>query len=207
MRCPEHNVRGITDSHRRRFRIEGVLLEVAGSAKLPAAGVAFATIGKNLGIGRSTAKDSLEEQEFRGLNRQSCVRSDERRSSLRLVHWRSRRMDVIGTITYTKQRQIGVGEGMNSEVFIATDPQLSGEIVVKEVPKAKLGKRPRAVFPGSWSRCSPPSTTTSWPFGSTAGRADHNRSSDALLPPRLPCTAYRHHPAAAARGGAESESK
>ncbi len=68
MRCPEHNVRGITDSHRRRFRIEGVLLEVAGSAELPAAGVAFATIGKNLGIGRSAAKDSLEEQEFRGLN-------------------------------------------------------------------------------------------------------------------------------------------
>ncbi len=55
-------------------------------------------------------------------------------------------MDVIGTITYTKQRQIGVGEGMNSEVFIATDPQLSGEIVVKEVPKAKLGNDPAQFF-------------------------------------------------------------
>lgn len=68
VRCPEHNSRGTTDSHRRRFRIEGVLLEVAGSAELPAQGVAFATIGKNLGIGRSDAKDSLEEREFRGVN-------------------------------------------------------------------------------------------------------------------------------------------
>lgn len=55
-------------------------------------------------------------------------------------------MDVVGTITYTKQRQVGVGEGMNSQVFIATDPQLSGEIVVKEVLKTKLGNDPARFF-------------------------------------------------------------
>lgn len=49
-------------------------------------------------------------------------------------------MDVRAEITYTKQKQIGVGQGMNSQVFLAFDPQLGGEIAVKEVPKANLGK-------------------------------------------------------------------
>ncbi|OFW10394.1 MAG: hypothetical protein A3H96_02265 [Acidobacteria bacterium RIFCSPLOWO2_02_FULL_67_36] len=55
-------------------------------------------------------------------------------------------MDVIGTIRYTKRRQIGVGEGMNSEVFLAVDPQLAGEIAVKEIPKKKLGNTPAEYF-------------------------------------------------------------
>lgn len=55
-------------------------------------------------------------------------------------------MDVIGTIRYTKVRQIGIGEGMNSEVFLAVDPQLAGEIAVKEIPKAKLGNTPTEYF-------------------------------------------------------------
>lgn len=55
-------------------------------------------------------------------------------------------MDVIGTIRYTKRQQIGIGEGMNSEVFLAVDPQLAGEIAVKEIPKQKLGNSPADYF-------------------------------------------------------------
>ena len=39
-------------------------------------------------------------------------------------------MDVIGHIRYTKLEQIGIGEGMNSTVYRATDPHLNGEIAV-----------------------------------------------------------------------------
>ncbi len=45
-------------------------------------------------------------------------------------------MDIRAELTYTKKRQIGVGQGMNSEVFLAFDVQLAGEIAVKEIPKA-----------------------------------------------------------------------
>lgn len=47
-------------------------------------------------------------------------------------------MNVVASISYTKRQQIGQGQGMNSEVFVAFDPQLSGEIVVKEVEKSKF---------------------------------------------------------------------
>lgn len=47
-------------------------------------------------------------------------------------------MKVVASIAYEKRKQIGVGQGMNSEVFVAHDPQLGGEIVVKEVEKAKF---------------------------------------------------------------------
>jgi serine/threonine protein kinase len=42
-------------------------------------------------------------------------------------------MDVVGHIRYTKLEQIGIGEGMNSKVYRATDPHLNGEIAVKEI--------------------------------------------------------------------------
>jgi hypothetical protein len=31
-------------------------------------------------------------------------------------------MDIRAELTYTKKRQIGVGQGLNSEVFLAFDP-------------------------------------------------------------------------------------
>ena len=45
-------------------------------------------------------------------------------------------MDIRAALTYTRLRQIGAGQGMNSEVYLANDPQLGGEIVVKEIEKA-----------------------------------------------------------------------
>lgn len=52
-------------------------------------------------------------------------------------------MDVYGSIRYTKQREIGVGQGMNSKVFLAVDPHLNREIAVKEIDRSKLA-------PGGW---------------------------------------------------------
>jgi serine/threonine protein kinase len=54
-------------------------------------------------------------------------------------------MKVIGSISYTKLRQIGVGQGMNSEVFLAKDPQLGGRVAVKEIEKFRFGN-PAAYF-------------------------------------------------------------
>jgi len=48
-------------------------------------------------------------------------------------------MEILGEIRYRRGDQIGAGEGMNSTVFLATDPQLQGALAVKEIPKAKLG--------------------------------------------------------------------
>ena len=48
-------------------------------------------------------------------------------------------MDVLAAIQYKKVQPIGVGQGMNSEVFLAFDPQLNGEIAVKEIPKGHFG--------------------------------------------------------------------
>jgi eukaryotic-like serine/threonine-protein kinase len=47
-------------------------------------------------------------------------------------------MQVFGSISYTKLRQIGVGQGMNSEVYLADDPQLGGKIAAKEIEKARF---------------------------------------------------------------------
>jgi serine/threonine protein kinase len=44
-------------------------------------------------------------------------------------------MQVFGSISYTKLKQIGVGQGMNSEVYLADDPQLGGRVAAKEIDK------------------------------------------------------------------------
>jgi eukaryotic-like serine/threonine-protein kinase len=46
---------------------------------------------------------------------------------------------IVANVHYERLNQIGVGQGMNSEVYLANDPQLGGKIAVKEVPKANLG--------------------------------------------------------------------
>lgn len=48
-------------------------------------------------------------------------------------------MQVLANIRYQKLQPIGVGQGMNSEVFLAYDPQLRGNIAVKEIEKRRLG--------------------------------------------------------------------
>lgn len=48
-------------------------------------------------------------------------------------------MDVVGQIRYTKLDRIGLGEGLNSEVYRATDPQIDGVVAVKEIPKSTFG--------------------------------------------------------------------
>ena len=55
-------------------------------------------------------------------------------------------LDVLAEIRYQKMRPIGVGQGMNSEVFLAFDPQLGGQIAVKEVPKASFGSPVASYF-------------------------------------------------------------
>ncbi|MGO9086807.1 MAG: serine/threonine-protein kinase [Candidatus Sulfotelmatobacter sp.] len=55
-------------------------------------------------------------------------------------------LDVLAEIRYQKMRPIGIGQGMNSEVFLVFDPQLGGEIAVKEVPKARFGTSPASYF-------------------------------------------------------------
>jgi serine/threonine protein kinase len=55
-------------------------------------------------------------------------------------------MKMLGEITYERQKQIGVGQGMNSTVWLAHDPQLGGAIAVKEIDKTKLGNDVAAFF-------------------------------------------------------------
>jgi serine/threonine protein kinase len=50
-------------------------------------------------------------------------------------------MKVVANVEYERLREIGAGEGMNSKVYLARDPQLAGEIAVKEVPKADFGNK------------------------------------------------------------------
>lgn len=52
-------------------------------------------------------------------------------------------MRVVGSICYTKIKQIGVGCGMNSEVYLAHDPQLGGEVAAKEIPKGRFANPDR----------------------------------------------------------------
>jgi|HubBroStandDraft_6_1064221.scaffolds.fasta_scaffold03528_9 serine/threonine protein kinase len=47
-------------------------------------------------------------------------------------------MQVVGSISYTKLQQIGVGQGMNSEVYLADDPQLGGQVAAKEIAKSQF---------------------------------------------------------------------
>jgi serine/threonine protein kinase len=44
-------------------------------------------------------------------------------------------VQVLASISYTKLKQIGVGQGMNSEVYLADDSQLGGQVAVKEIEK------------------------------------------------------------------------
>jgi len=48
-------------------------------------------------------------------------------------------MQVDATVRYDKLYEIGVGQGMNSKVFLAHDAQFSGNIAVKEIPKQTFG--------------------------------------------------------------------
>ena len=47
-------------------------------------------------------------------------------------------MDIIAQWNYTRLRQIGVGAGRNSQVFVVHDPQRNAEIVVKEIDKSTI---------------------------------------------------------------------
>ncbi len=47
-------------------------------------------------------------------------------------------MRVDLTISYTRVRQIGIGQGMNSTVYLANDPQLGGEVAAKEIEKTRF---------------------------------------------------------------------
>jgi serine/threonine protein kinase len=47
-------------------------------------------------------------------------------------------MQVIGSISYTKLKEIGVGQGMNSKVYLADDPQLGGKVAAKEIEKSRF---------------------------------------------------------------------
>ena len=48
-------------------------------------------------------------------------------------------MQVYAQIVYERGPQIGVGEGMNSSVFLAFDPRVRRQIAVKEIEKANFG--------------------------------------------------------------------
>lgn len=48
-------------------------------------------------------------------------------------------MQVMSQISATLVRQIGVGEGRNSEVFLAFDTQLNGHVALKQVPVSSFG--------------------------------------------------------------------
>jgi serine/threonine protein kinase len=50
-------------------------------------------------------------------------------------------MQVYGLITYEKLKPIGVGQGMNSEVYLVDDHQLGGEVAAKEMEKTRFANR------------------------------------------------------------------
>jgi serine/threonine protein kinase len=47
-------------------------------------------------------------------------------------------MRIVGSISYTRLKQIGVGQGMNSTVYLAEDPQLGGQVAAKEIEKSRF---------------------------------------------------------------------
>jgi serine/threonine protein kinase len=47
-------------------------------------------------------------------------------------------MQVVASISYTKLNRIGVGQGMNSEVYLADDSQLGGQVAAKEIEKTRF---------------------------------------------------------------------
>lgn len=54
-------------------------------------------------------------------------------------------MKVVARLELQKLGEIGKGEGRNSHVFLARDPQLGDELVLKEIPKASI-KKPSDLF-------------------------------------------------------------
>lgn len=55
-------------------------------------------------------------------------------------------MKVMASLEYEKKYRIGIGQGQNSEVWRADEPQLGGQVAVKEIPQAKLGNTPAEFF-------------------------------------------------------------
>lgn len=47
-------------------------------------------------------------------------------------------MQVSGLTSYIKLQQIGVGQGMNSKVYLADDQQLGGQVAAKEIEKSRF---------------------------------------------------------------------
>ena len=54
-------------------------------------------------------------------------------------------MQVLASISYTKIKPIGVGQGMNSEVYFVEDEQLGGQLAAKEIDKTRFAN-PTAYF-------------------------------------------------------------
>src|SRR6185437_15281447 len=46
---------------------------------------------------------------------------------------------TIASLSFALGTNIGAGQGMNSEVFLAHDHQLDSQLVIKKVPKSALG--------------------------------------------------------------------
>ncbi len=55
-------------------------------------------------------------------------------------------MRVLAQLEYQRFRPIGIGQGMNSEVYFAHDPQLGGDIAIKEIEKSRFGNDIDAYF-------------------------------------------------------------
>jgi len=53
---------------------------------------------------------------------------------------------AVAVVTYERRKQIGVGQGMNSTVYLADDPQLGATIAVKEISKANFGNTVAGYF-------------------------------------------------------------
>jgi eukaryotic-like serine/threonine-protein kinase len=47
-------------------------------------------------------------------------------------------MQIFGSICYTHLRQIGLGQGMNSEVYLVDDHQLGGQVAAKQIEKSRF---------------------------------------------------------------------
>ena len=47
-------------------------------------------------------------------------------------------MRVLAELEYVKGRRIGASQGQNSEVHLSHGPQIGGEVVVKELDKARI---------------------------------------------------------------------
>ena len=55
-------------------------------------------------------------------------------------------MQIRAELQYDRGNQIGVGQGVNSEVFLADDPQLGGQFAAKEISKVSLRNNLTAYF-------------------------------------------------------------